>query len=392
MIASTLEDLRVPIDSLQPYPGNPRRGDVAVLVQSLRHHGQYRPIVVNTRTREVLAGNHTLQAARELGWTEIAATFVDADEATAKQIVLIDNRSNDLATYDFSVLAELLQSLPDLEGTGYDDDALAQVLAEIGDPDEDRGRDTEPPEPPPEARTELGDLYVLGEHRLLCGDANDPAALDRVYGKAKVGCVLADPPYGIDLNTDWSDVNGGTYRAVAGDDRPFEARALVERFADAPEQFWFGANYYRRTLSDTDLDGSWLVWDKRATDAVSALGEAVSADNMIGSGFELVWSRRRHQQRLLRHIWAGYYSQEKALDRVHPTQKPIALLEEVLDRWAPKACVVADPFLGSGSTLIACENTGRACYGLELDPAYCDVIVERYARHTNTPPAEPEAG
>lgn len=121
-IPATLDTLRVPIDGLTPYGQNPRKGNVDVIVDSLRRHGQYRPIVVRAKTFEVLAGNHTLAAARELGWTEIAATFVDCTDDEAARIVLVDNRAADLGTYDDELLAELLDNLPDLEGTGYDTD------------------------------------------------------------------------------------------------------------------------------------------------------------------------------------------------------------------------------------------------------------------------------
>ena len=132
-IPQTLAQLRVPIESLQPYPANPRRGDVDAIKRSLEHHGQYRPIVVNERTRQVLAGNHTLRAASELGWREIAATFVDVDDEQAARIVLVDNRTNDVAGYDDRELVELLQSLPDFDGTGYDDDDVEQLLASLHD-------------------------------------------------------------------------------------------------------------------------------------------------------------------------------------------------------------------------------------------------------------------
>lgn len=123
-IPPTLDALRVPIDGLQPYEQNPRRGNVDVIVDSLSRHGQYRPIVVRAKTFEVLAGNHTLAAARELGWTEIAATFVECTDDEAARIVLVDNRAADLGTYDDEVLADLLRALPDLEGTGFDADDL----------------------------------------------------------------------------------------------------------------------------------------------------------------------------------------------------------------------------------------------------------------------------
>lgn len=120
MIPPTLAALAVPVDSLVPWSRNPRRGDVDVIIESLEHNGQYRPIVVRTSTREVLAGNHTLEAARRLGWPEIAATFVDVDDDQAARIVLVDNRANDLAGYDAPTLADILDSLPDLTGTGFD--------------------------------------------------------------------------------------------------------------------------------------------------------------------------------------------------------------------------------------------------------------------------------
>lgn len=128
-IPDTLAALRVPIAGLTPYGRNPRRGNVDVIVDSLARHGQYRPIVVRAKTFEVLAGNHTLAAAQQLGWTEIAATFVDVTDDEAARIVLVDNRAGDLGTYDDELLAELLAALPDREGTGYDDDDLAFLEA-----------------------------------------------------------------------------------------------------------------------------------------------------------------------------------------------------------------------------------------------------------------------
>lgn len=138
MIHETLQKLAVPVDGLKPYHRNPRQGDIGAIVTSLQHHGQYRPIVVNARTHEVLAGNHTLAAARELGWTEIAATFVDVDDDQAARIVLIDNRANDLAHYDGDALSSLLKDLAaeeqGLAGTGFDGDDLDDILRELEEP------------------------------------------------------------------------------------------------------------------------------------------------------------------------------------------------------------------------------------------------------------------
>lgn len=129
LIPDTLEPLKVPVNGLVPYGRNPRKSNVDVIVESLTRHGQYRPIVVRSKTFEVLAGNHTLTAARQLGWTEIAATFVDCTDDEAARIVLVDNRAADLGSYDDELLAELLDSLDDLEGTGYNTDDLDTLSA-----------------------------------------------------------------------------------------------------------------------------------------------------------------------------------------------------------------------------------------------------------------------
>src|SRR5215210_146878 len=126
-----LTHLAVPVDSLRAHPRNPRRGDLEAVKESLRHHGQYRPIVVNRPTGEVLAGNHVLRAAEELGLDDIAATFVDLSEKDALRVVLVDNRTSDLAGYDDELLAELLQGLDGLEGTGFDTEALDELLDEV---------------------------------------------------------------------------------------------------------------------------------------------------------------------------------------------------------------------------------------------------------------------
>lgn len=135
-IPASLADLAAPIADLAPYHRNPRTGDVAAISESLSVNGQYRPIVVNRgtltgRANEILAGNHTFRAAKELGWEEIAVTWLDVDDEAAAKIVIVDNRSSDLAGYDSVLLADILDELPDLDGTGYDQDALDELLDRV---------------------------------------------------------------------------------------------------------------------------------------------------------------------------------------------------------------------------------------------------------------------
>jgi DNA methylase/ParB-like nuclease family protein len=391
-----LRRLLVPLDSLEPWPDNPRRGDVEAIRHSLERFGQLKPIV--TQGSRIVAGHHIVLAALECGWTHVAALDGQfADDETARAFLLADNRTAELGTIDEEALAVQLAALRSFDGTGYTDDDRAtlerRLLALRGQTeDTETGRTPPVPENP---TSEPGTIYELGPHRLLCGDSFDGVELARLFDGVDVGCVLTDPPYGIDLDTDYRArrlgqagekgetkqgkpiVKARTYERVEGDAVPFDASMFAQFFADVREQFWFGANYYRRTLPGGDLDGSWLVWDKRPAGWTTEL-DAVSIDDVFGSGFELIWSRRRHQQRVLRHQWSGFTARNPESPRAHPTEKPVAILAEILDRWAPEGCVVADPFLGAGSTLLACERTGRVCYAVEMDAGYCDVVRQRY--------------
>src|SRR5829696_173677 len=224
-IALPLETVSVPLRDLRPHSHNPRRGGVAAIAESLRRHRQYRPIVVNRPRMEVLAGNHTLLAALELGWSALDATFVSVDEEQAKRILLVDNRTSDLAGYDLPALADLLEDLPDLEGTGYDQAELGALLDELAPV---LGADDEVPPLPSEPETRPGDLYILGEHRLVCGDARDPDAYARLLAGERCEALWTDPPYGVEYE-------GRTKRAlrIENDGHAGLEGLLTESFAAA---------------------------------------------------------------------------------------------------------------------------------------------------------------
>jgi DNA modification methylase len=378
MTQKELETVSVSIDQIKPHPKNVRQGDIGAISESLKAHGQYRAIVVQRSTGHILAGNHTWKAAKALGWKEISAHFIDCDDDAAMRILLADNRANDLATYDDAALAAVLAELNatdlGLAGTLFDGDALDDLIADIGREEQIADAPDDAP-----AITQVGDIWLLGDHRLMCGDSSLTENLDRLMNGNTAGCILTDPPYGINLDTDYSyhPNKGRTYRPVINDNKPYDASTARTYFSDVSEQFWFGANYYRRTLSSQDMEGSWLVWDKRdeRTDAV------------MGSGFELIWSAEPHKQDLLRYAWHGFLSKNnEGHQRVHPTEKPVALLTEILNRWAPERCIVIDLFAGSGSTLIATHTTNRTCYTIELDQHYCDIICARYQKQTGNLP------
>jgi len=215
--------LAVSIDSIEPHPSNIRQGDIGAICQSLHHHGQYRPIVVQRSTGQILAGNHTYHAARSLGWPEIAATFVECDDDQALRILLVDNRANDLATYDDAALVDLLRQLAEtdlgLDGTLFDGDALDQLIHDLGREDE-IGVDA--PDTAP-AITQLGDIWLLGQHRLMCGDSTDGGQVKELMN-SKVGTLLhADPP-------SYCDIICARYQKQTGDLPRLEATGETHNF------------------------------------------------------------------------------------------------------------------------------------------------------------------
>ena len=371
--------------ALHAWADNPRKNDgepVAKVAASIKRFGFASPIIARSNG-EVIAGHTRLKAAEVLGLDRVPVRYLDLDPAEAHLLALADNKLNEEAEWHSAAVASLLSdySLDDAALAGWDSDDLEKLADELGALEPKEVVEDEVPEVPVVPVTKVGDLWLLGEHRVLCGDSTKAEDVARFYDGAAVGCVLADPPYGVRLDVDFSKIHptrrkGGTvYQPVIGDDKDFDAATLVNYFSNVAEQFWWGADYYRKTILD---GGSWIVWDKRANNA------GMNLDAFAGSVFELAWSRQAHKREILRHLWSGHHGMQSddTSKRVHPTQKPVALIADILVRWAPKSCVVADPFLGSGTTLIAAEQLGRKCYGMEISPQYCDVIVKRWENLT----------
>ena len=236
-------------------------------------------------------------------------------------------------------------------------------------------------------RCKTGDLWAMGQHRLLVDNCTVAANVARLMDGKCTSLLIADPPYGMRLDADFSSMEGSnkkprenswhggnTYTAVIGDNVNYSAVALLSLVANIREQFWFGADYYARSLGDTEHTGTWLVWDKRGG----------VFDKMFGSSFELLWSRQKHQRHILRYRWAGIFGteQEPEAKRLHPTQKPMPLIEHIVKTFSKEGDVVLDPYSGSGTTIIACERMKRRCYACEISPHYADIILARWERLT----------
>jgi site-specific DNA-methyltransferase (adenine-specific) len=377
MIIESLKNLSVAIDTLQGLPGNPRKGDVDAVAESLKRFGQRKPIVARKDDGTIIAGNHTWQAAKKLGWKEIAVAYVGDDDTTAQAYALADNRTAELGSYDEQALKDLIDKVaavdPDLVRTaGWSDDAVKELVDKIESELPKELNEDVVPEVPVEAKTKLGDIYQLGKHRLMCGDSTDEKTVLRLMDGLKVDMVFTDPPYGINHSGKGitaNGVEGNDFGEILGDGDvsvAIKSFKLCEKFYSESRLIFWGANYYPSALPNGH---GWLVWDKERT-------------GNTFSGAELAFVNSGVRLDVFRHMWHGMVkASEHGQKRIHPTQKPIALPVWCFNNYGNPQTIL-DLFGGSGSTIIAAEQTNRTCYMMELDPKYCDVIIQRWENFT----------
>ena len=377
---------QTPIDQVIPYARNPRKnGDaIAKVAASLKEFGWQQPIVVDSEM-VVIAGHTRLAAARTLGMEKVPVVIADGlTPAQVKAYRLADNRVSQEAQWDDELLSveleELLADGYNLSETGFDEDELASLLAQEieGLTDEDSV-----PEVPETPKTVEGDIWILGNHRLMCGDSTSIDAVDKLMDGNDVDCVYTDPPYGIDI-VKGGHVGGGklasvgTYVPVANDDNidvAVEAIQVIQTLNARVEIIW-GGNYYAQSLPNSSC---WIVWDKK------------NSGNFADC--ELAWTNQTTAVRKFEHMWNGMVkASEHGQKRVHPTQKPIALAEWCFDQYAKDCQTVLDLFGGSGSTLIGCETRNKRGYIMELATAYCDVIIKRWQDFTGQKAIHAETG
>ena len=385
-MANTISDLKFDHKNARKRTDSSAR----LIQESLQRYGAARSIVIDEENR-ILAGNGTIEAAKALGLAKLKVVEASGDEIIAVRrsglsedekvgLAIADNRAAELSDWD----AEMLQQLSeehDLE-PWFEAEDLQELLkdAEQLDPVEGNTDPDEVPQAPEEPITKPGDLWILGNHRLLCGDSTNIQHVERLMDGKKADMVFTDPPYGMNLDTDYSKMGDGgkTHKAVIADNEQYDAGFLLSTFAYCKEIFLWGADYYVETLRRAYPNlGSWIVWDKYSDQERQGL-----LDGRFGSAFETCWSKTQHKRELARVLVTTNYTARGDETRVHPTQKPVALAEWFFDRWGNKGDVVADLYGGSGSTLVACEKTSRHCRMMELDPAYCDVIVKRWEDFT----------
>lgn len=369
---------RRPLKTLKANPNNPRviRDEkFKKLVKSIKEFPEMleaRPVVVNP-DMVVLGGNMRLKALREAGVEEAPVYIASWDEVKQRQFIIKDNVG--FGEWDWDALANEWNE-EELQDWGLDIPGFEE-MQEVLEAEED---DFDVPD---EIKTDIvpGDLFEIGEHRLLCGDSTDSDQVAKLMDGEKADMVFTDPPYGMFLDTNYDQMfaNDKSHRKtnarfdkVIGDNEDFAPELINTIFAcfsDVKEIFIWGADYFAELIPNR-TEGSWVVWDKRCEE---------NMDKVSGNTFELCWSKNKHKRLVARILWSGHHGMQKddTKKRIHPTQKPSELARWFFNQWGSDGDRIADLFLGSGSTMVAAHQLGRKCYGMELDPKYCQVIVDR---------------
>ncbi|MBP0495709.1 site-specific DNA-methyltransferase [Pararoseomonas indoligenes] len=381
----------LPVAELIPYARNARThspAQVAQIAASIREFGWTNPVLVDGE-RGVIAGHGRLLAARQLGMTEVPTLELShLTPAQRRAYVLADNRLALSAGWDEDLLrvelAELGADGFDLELTGFDSDEIAGFLAEpisgLTDPDE-------VPSPPEVPVSALGDIWLLGRHRLVCGDCTDPVAVEAALGGVRPHLMVTDPPYGVEYDPAWRN------EALEGSKTQRTGKVLNDHRADWREAW---------ALFPGDVA---YVWH-------GALHAGTVAESLTACGFEIraqiIWAKERlvlgrgHYHWQHEPCWYGVRastkghwsgdrkqttlwsipSRDQDTDTVHGTQKPVESMRRPIENNSSPGQAVYEPFSGSGTTLIAAEMAGRACHAVELSPAYVDVAVLRWQAFT----------
>jgi len=391
-----------PLDRLKPYARNAKMhgaDQVAKIAASMAEFGWTVPCLVSD-DGELIAGHGRVLAAEKLGLRDapvIVLGHLSDEQRRAYRIT--DNKLTELGEWDEAVLSGELQLLAaedfDLSLIGFDDAELDALLSGLDEETDTEGED-DIPEPPEDPVSRPGNLWTLGNHRLLCGDATVATDVERVLGTVKPLLMVTDPPYGVEYDPGWRNKTGASATKRTGkvlnDDRA-DWREAWALFPGDVAYVWHGALHAGEVAESLEVSGfkirSQIIWAKDRL--VLSRGDyhwqhepCLYAVKKTGKGH---WAGDRKQTTL----WQ-IANKDQDADTVHGTQKPVECMRRPILNDSSPGQAVYEPFMGSGTTLIAAETTGRVCYGIELNPAYVDVAVERWQQFTGRTAALAETG
>ena len=402
MNAKTEQQIQIeqlPIDELRPDPANPRRisdQELETLTRSIREFGLIDPIIARKEDRMVIGGHQRLLSARKLGYKTVPVVLVDL---TVDQAQLLNIALNKISgSFDQELLARALGELKqvpeiDLSLSGFGDEELKKLLKSL-DAREKRERlenfdldaAIKAAQSSPVAKP--GDIWLLGEHRLACSDSTNREAVQRLMGQSKVAMTFTDPPYNVNYGETMKDKLRQNSNKIANDNLGDAFEPFLEKACKNILEFTDGAVYICMSSSELHTlqkvfiaaGGHWstfIIWAKNTFTMGRSDYQRQYEPILYGwrEGVNHYWCRDCDQG----DVWQV---DKPSSSPLHPTMKPLALIERAVQNSSQAGEKVLDTFLGSGSTLIACERTGRICYGMELEPLYVDIARMRWEAFT----------
>lgn len=378
---------------LIPYINNSRThsdSQVTQVASSIKEFGFTNPILIDD-DRGIIAGHGRLMAAKKLGMDEVPTiTLSGLTEAQKKAYVIADNQLALNAGWDTDALTNELKRLQELDFNldliGFDANELAQLL----EPEQAEGLTDEDdvPEVPETPVTVEGDVWVLGRHRLMCGDSTSIDAVDRLMDGKKADMVFTDPPYGVEYQSNMR-VKSERFDVLKNDDSFLDIAPVIDACSSGWVFVWTSWKVLTKWIDQFASFGyptNQVIWFKGGG-GIGDLKKTFSSDYETA----LVWHRGAQLTgKRIGSVWK--VEKDFAGSYVHPTQKPVALGVEAVDKTTKASAKVLDLFGGSGSTLIACEKINRNAYLMELDPKYCDVIIKRWQDFTGQKAVHADTG
>lgn len=387
----------VEISSLSCDPSNVRAHDsknLEAIKASLQRFGQQKPIVIDERGI-VIAGNGTLTAARALGWQSINIVKTELLGAEAMAFAIADNRTAELAAWDDQALVQQLSALhledeALLDAAGFTDAELEALVNETTGLKEGKTDADDVPYEMGESRVKPGEIWKLGDHRIMCGDSTDLEQVSELLENDKVEMVFTDPPYLMSfsgsVNPDGSKSQNAKYGAILNDKMSREdGDEFIHKIVQSIKKNCVGAFYicfyrlgldyvFRALDKESVKHRALIIWEKG--------GSTLSNSDYMSRYEPIVYGwvdEHRFYGKPAFDIWN---IKRNKVNDLHPTMKPVELCNTAISNSSLKGESVLDLFLGSGTTLIACEQLGRKCYGMELNPDYCEVVIKRWEEFT----------
>ena len=370
------------VDALTGYKNNSRthsKQQVDQITKSINEFGFTNPILIDDNN-EIIAGHGRLMAAKQLKLDEVPCIVLSGlSEAQRKAYVIADNQLALNAGWDLDILKTEIDDLIiddfNIDLLGFDDDFLDGLLEEATEGLTDEDSVPEPPETP---KTKLGDVWLLGNHRLMCGDSTSIDDVDKLMAGQIADMVHTDPPYGVSYQSNMR-VKSEKFEVLKNDDEFLDIAPVIESCSKGWVFVWTSWKVITKWIEMFESFGyptNQVIWFKGGG-GIGDLKKTFSSDYETA----LVWHRGSELTgKRIGSVWK--VDKDGASGYMHPTQKPVALAKEAIDKTTTKNDKILDLFGGSGSTLIACEQTNRISYNMELDEKYCDVIIKRWQDFT----------